>query len=99
MRTAIVIAMALLLVGFGPCSRNVKRMPAQCNQICFLPCTTADGDVGVRWEADPIDPAAFDALGEEVIPALTEKLRQCEVRRKACAQCLQRLDKAKVIEL
>lgn len=99
MKGLLIIAIALLLVGFGPCSRNVKRVPAQCNQICFLPCTTADGDVGVRWEADPTDPAAFDALGNQVIPALTGKLLQCEVRRKACAQCLQRLDHEKVIEL
>lgn len=79
--------------------RRGEPMPAQCNAMCFQPCVGEDGDTGVRWEADPADPAALDGLGGEVIPALTEQLRTCELRRKACHQCLQRLDKQKVIEL
>lgn len=96
MRTVLAIVLCLLLAGCPQVKR--QRVPAQCNQICFLPCTV-DGDTGVRWEADPTDPGAFDALGETVIPALTGKLQQCDVRRQACAQCLQRLDAEKVIEL
>lgn len=99
MRLLLVLALLLLLTGFGPCSRNLRRVPAQCNEICFLPCVSADGDVGIRWEADPLKPDAWDALGGVVVPALADKLRTCEVSRHACVQCLQRLDKAKVIEL
>ncbi|MGH8073659.1 MAG: hypothetical protein ACREO4_06250 [Lysobacter sp.] len=90
------IAIALLLAGC-PLQRP-EPVPAQCNPICFLPCTS-DGDPGVRWEADPNDPAAWDALGEEVIPALTGVANTCELRRKACDQCLRRLDDAGVIKL
>ncbi len=85
---AIALVAALLLVAGCPLQRP-EPVPAQCNPICFLPCTS-DGDPGVRWEADPKDPAAWDALGEEVIPALTGVANTCELRRKACDQCLQR---------
>lgn len=93
---ALIIIAVLLLAG---CASNATRpVPAQCNQICFLPCTT-DGDPGVRWEADPESSGAWDQLAGEVVPALTDKLRQCDVRREACVQCLKRLDKAGVIDL
>lgn len=97
MRTVLVTVAAVFLL--AACSRNTRPVPAQCNPICFLPCVAANGDAGVRWEAVPSDPAAWDALGGEVVPALADKLRVCEVRRLACEQCLRRLDDAKVIQL
>lgn len=99
MRTVLVTVVALFLLTGATCSRNTRPVPAQCNQICFLPCVAENGDSGVRWEADPYNPAAWDDLGGEVVPALADKLRVCEVRRQGCEQCLKRLDKAKVIEL
>lgn len=93
----VLLAGAVLLL-VGCVSQPAVPVPAQCNPICFLPCTS-DGDPGVRWEADPNDPAAWDALGEEVIPALTGVANTCELRRKACDQCLRRLDDAGAIEL
>lgn len=93
------VLFALLAVPLlAACGRNTRPVPAQCNAVCFAPCA-ADGDTGVRWEADPNNPAAWDALGGEVVPALADKLRVCEVRRQACEQCLQRLEAAKVIKL
>lgn len=96
MRTVLIIAIALLLAGC-PLQR-AEPVPAQCNPICFLPCTS-DGDPGVRWEADPNSAEAWDALAGEVVPALTDKANTCELRRKACDQCLRRLDQAGAIEL
>lgn len=98
MRLLLLLAIVLLLTG-ASCSRNVRRVPAMCDQICFLPCVSADGDVGIRWEADPLKSEAWDALGEDVTAPLATALRQCEIRRKACDQCLRRLDKEEVIGL
>ncbi|EPG5379788.1 TPA: hypothetical protein UN285_000412 [Stenotrophomonas maltophilia] len=96
MRTALIaIAVAALLAG---CGRITRPVPAQCNEICLLPCTV-NGDAGVRWEADPNNAEAWDELGGEVVPTLIGKLQTCEVRRGACVQCLQRLDKAGIIHL
>lgn len=99
MRTVLVTVVAVFLLTGATCSRSTRPVPAQCNPICLLPCVAENGDSGVRWEADPSDPAAWDALGGEAVPALADKLRVCEVRRQACVQCLRRLEKAKVIKL
>lgn len=99
MRTVLVTVVAVFLLTGATCSRSTRPVPAQCNQICFLPCVSENGDSGVRWEADPNKPNAWDGLGGDVVPALADKLRSCDVRRQACVQCLRRLDKAKVIEL
>lgn len=90
---ALLLAIALLT---GCSTRAARRpaIPAQCEAMCFVPCKD-----DVRWNADPNDPGAWDILAGEVVPALRDKLATCEVRRKACEQCLQRLDKAKVIDL
>lgn len=98
---ALIAGLFIVLVATGmSCTRNVRTdpVPAACNAICFSPCTV-DGDTGVRWEADPNDPAALDALGQTVVPALAARLRTCDTRREACAQCLRRLDDANVITL
>ena len=79
--------------------RRGEPVPAQCNAMCFAPCVGEDGDTGVRLRADPENAEAWDELGGEVIGALATKLRACEVNRKACDQCLQRLEKRKVIVL
>lgn len=95
-----ILAVALAALLLTSCGSGVRgRVPAGCDAMCFAPCVGADGDTGVRWEADPADPGAFDALGGDVTPALAGKLRTCELRRRACAECLQRLDKHGVIAL
>jgi len=90
----IVILAALLAVG---CSSTPKLpIDAQCSPLCKEQCPTA-AQAGVTWAADPEDPAAWDALGGDVVPALVDLNAQCEVRRRACEQCLQRLDRAGLI--
>lgn len=93
-----VVAGVLVFPGCAA-SPRVGPIPALCDGRCLAPCVDKHGDTGVRWEATADDPAAFDALGETVIPGLAEKLRGCELRRQACEQCLRRLEKRGVIEL
>lgn len=83
---------------------------AQCEQACYDPCVTDTGrkdakgrpiyDVeGIRWEGDPNDPASTDALATLVLRPLVERLIGCETHRKACHQCLLRLDNAGAVKL
>jgi hypothetical protein len=100
-RALLLALVVLVTAGFGSCGGGVRTdraaVDAHCESICFMPCVTEDGDTGVRWDAEPGDAAAFDALGGEVVPLLGEKLRTCEVRRRACATCLERLEREGVI--
>jgi hypothetical protein len=100
-RLVLVTLVVLVTAGFGSCGGGVRKdraaVDAHCDSICFTPCVDAKGDTGVRWEGDPQDPGAFDALGGDVVPQLTEKLRTCEVRRRSCAVCLERLQREGVI--
>lgn len=99
-RLALIVALVLVTCGFDSCGQvrdQRATVDAHCDSICFMPCIAANGDTGVRWDGDPQASAAFDALGGDVVPALTEKLRTCEVRRRACAVCLQRLEAEGVI--
>lgn len=98
-RLLLVVLTVLSLAAWPSCSRLTRPVPALCSPICMTPCTGADGDTGVRWSAAADDPAAFDGLAGDVVPALADRLRVCEVRRQACEQCLRRLDKARVIKL
>ena len=80
------------------CSRTVPTrggpVPAQCNAMCEVPCTTQLP----RWEpADPDSPDAWDSLAPQVIQPAQQQLQQCELHRQACTQCLQRLRAAGVL--
>lgn len=93
-----VVVLGLGLVGCGQVPPDqVRPVFAQCADLCYQPCVAADGDTGVRWEGAPTDPAAWDVLGEQVTEQLAAKLRSCDVRRRACVQCLERLDAQGVI--
>lgn len=94
-------ALATLVIALAGCSTAPRAgaIPALCDARCFIPCVDGRGDTGVRWESAADDPAAFDALGESVIPALSDKLRGCELHRQACNQCLRRLHNAGVVDL
>lgn len=86
----------LLVPALAGCGWRVVRadpIPAQCDAMCFVPCKSA-----ARWDADPADPAAWDALADTLADSRDET-RQCEVRRKACEQCLTRLKAAGIITL
>ena len=85
----------LLLTAWGPCSPKVPApIEAACDQMCFVDCRST-----AQWGGDPSDPKAWDALAGETVPALREETRQCNVKRKACVECLRRLDRHGVIFL
>lgn len=52
-----------------------------------------------RVTADPAAADAWDNIGGDVVGQLADKLRTCDARRKACEQCLRRLDAKNVIQL
>jgi hypothetical protein len=93
----LVLVLALAACQSAPQPEGQGAVDAQCNAICYAPCVDADGDTGVRWEADPDASSAWDVLGEDVTDQLTTKLRTCETRRSACVQCLERLEAEGVI--
>lgn len=98
--TRLIAAALVLVLGACQSARPPDRagaVAAQCNPICYAPCVAEDGDTGVRWEGDPAHAEAWDVLGEQVTEQLAAKLRSCDVRRRACVQCLERLQRAGVI--
>ncbi|MFE3969031.1 hypothetical protein [Stenotrophomonas sp. YIM B13575] len=96
LRHALAIAALMVLAG---CTQHLQRVPAQCDAMCFRPCVDAGEDTGVRVTADPAAADAWDNIGGDVVGQLADKLRTCDVRRKACEQCLRRLDAKNVIQL
>lgn len=99
MRLAVLSAVLLLLTGWGSCSTKPEAVPALCDAQCFRPCVGEGEDTGVRVLGDPAAASTWDEIGGDVNQQLANRLRQCDVRRKACEQCLQRLDKQDVIQL
>jgi hypothetical protein len=93
----VALALTLLTGCLGPARPEVKPVQSQCADLCYVPCVEADGDTGVRWEGDAEDPAAWDGLADDTTAVLSGKLRQCEVARRACTRCLDRLEAQGVI--
>lgn len=88
-------ALALLTTTGATCSRTARpAVPALCEPVGFEQCESK-----ARWEGDPEDPRAWDALAGETLSQSREETRTCEVRRKALEQCLRRLDRERVIDL
>lgn len=97
------VVLALLLGGWGPCSRVVRADPvqAQCAAMCYVvdkeaPEGTSCASRAV-WEGNPEDPAAIDSLIYGTVPALRKETWTCGVRLRACQQCIDRLVKAGVV--
>lgn len=89
------LMLVALLAAMTGCAQATKPTPppAQCDASCYVPCTTA----GIAWTADPTRPEAYDALGEQVIQPLGERVLTCETRRRACHACQLRLQDAGLI--
>ena len=91
----------LLLLGLTACAgRQVKVEPPTfaCPDACATPCVAENGDTGIRWEADPDSPEAWDDLAGSVLDLLVQKLRTCEVNRSTCNKCIQNLKDQGVIQ-
>lgn len=101
MRTSWIALCALvLLTGCpGPAQDEIRPpVAAQCEDRCFEPCLKEGEDTGIRWDGSPVEAEAWDRLVDGGLFPLADKLRQCEVNRRACTQCLDRLKKAGVIQ-
>ena len=95
-----ILCLVVLLACSGCQSKgpvNAAPVQSHCETMCYTPCIKEDGDTGVRWIADFTRPDAWETLGDDVVAALSGKLRTCELHRKACEQCLQNLKEEGVI--
>ncbi|HEY1034001.1 MAG TPA: hypothetical protein VGE09_03355 [Pseudoxanthomonas sp.] len=97
------VVLALLLGGWGPCSRVVQPDPvaANCDAMCYVVDEHAPEDTACAsravWKGDATDPKAIDALIYGTVPALRKETWTCGVRLRACQQCIDRLVKAGVV--
>lgn len=91
---ALAATACLLLAGCGSLLTRRPPVAAQVDASCFQAVVDS-----VRWTGDPNDPATWDILGGEVVPALRAEVATADAHRLACEQALRRLDKAKVIDL
>ena len=100
MKPLLAIALCATLTG---CPRWIVKpdpVPAQCDAVCYVDDKTADDSAcasRAKWEGDPKDPAAIDALIYGTVPQLRKETWTCGVRLKACQQCIDRLVKAGVM--
>lgn len=89
------------LLALAACSKAIpvkpQSFPAQCDAKCYTPCVDDKGDTGVRIQGNPASANTFDEIGEVAGTVFAMTLRRCEVNRKACVQCLERLERAGVI--
>ena len=100
MRIAIIV-LALMLTGFPRWFVKPEPVAANCNAVCYVDDKTNEDSAcasRAKWEGDPKDPAAIDALIYGTIPQLRNETWTCGVRLKACQQCLERLKRASVIQ-
>ncbi len=97
MRGGLAIFLVLALTGCGTFGRRNEAPVADADPQCFQACAPSLEDTGLRWEVDPEDPKAWDALGTGVLKALTGALLTCERRRQACTDFIDSLRKRGVI--
>lgn len=97
------LALIVLMLTLTGCPRWIVKpdpVPAQCDAVCYVDDKTDEDSAcasRAKWEGDPKDPAAIDALIYGTVPQLRKETWTCGVRLKACQQCIDRLVKAKVI--
>lgn len=98
MRVLGALLLVLVLCG-ATCQRRSEAPIADAPPECYRPAVPSidPPDVGVRWEVDPEDPAAFDVLAETVVPALIAIGFAGERSRQACAGFITDMKKRGVI--
>lgn len=84
----------LLLAACAPRENRPEREPTPpVASTCAAACIASCAGTLPRWKGDPDSPHTWDALGD-VIAALRERIDACDAARRACLQCLHRLDRA-----
>lgn len=96
--TLLVIGIAAILLLSPGCAIFGKRgaataVPESCDASCRLPC---DATVPLWKPINPDAPDAWDTYPEQVTLPLVRKIETCDIARKACVQCLDRLKAAGV---
>jgi len=90
--SAVVALIVLLLASCATTPTVAPRTPAMPVSVqCDPACTEACADTLPRWTGDPAAPRTWDALGD-VVAGLIEVIATCDAARRACVQCLHRLD-------
>lgn len=86
MRALLLAGLLVLILCGATCQRRPTAPVADVDPECRHSWVKSVDplDTGVRWEGDPEDPAAWDALGRDVVKKLTEKLAGSERSRLAC---------------
>ena len=100
MTRMLMIALVLMLTGCPRWIVKADPVPAQCDALFYVDDKTGDDSAcasRAKWECDPKDPKAIDALFYGTVPQLRKVTWTCGVRRKACQQCIERLVKAGVV--
>lgn len=91
----LLVALIVLATTGMSCSRYLGRpIPAQCAPMGFEVCKSQ-----ARWAGNPNDPAAWDALAADTLSDSRAETRTCEQRRLALQQCLERLERQRLIDL
>lgn len=67
---------------------NAQPVGAQCATLCYTPCDTT---MPLWNPKDPDSPDAWDELAEQVVIPSKGLVEQCELHRRACDRCLDRL--------
>lgn len=100
-RLLLSLLVCLPLLGGATCGKvrpaAREAIAANCAAKCFEPCL--DGkDTGIRVTGDPEDPRTQDEINSDVIDALVDKLRKCDLEgRGSCVKCIENLKAEGVI--
>jgi len=97
MRMLITLLSLLMLTGFTTCQRRSDAPIADADAQCYRQYMASAEDTGVRWDADPADPGAWDALAGTAFPELVRRALGTEASRQSCVDFIRSLQKRGVI--
>lgn len=96
-RLALIAAAVLALAScrsLPPIPDEATAVDAQCDTLCWTPCDTR---IPAWTPPDPDSPSAWDLVPIQVLAPARALLETCELNRRACHRCLDRLREAGVI--
>ena len=71
-----------------PIAAEAEAVEAQCDTLCWTPCDTR---IPAWAPPDPDSPSAWDLVPTQVLDPARRLLETCELHRRACHACLDRL--------
>lgn len=94
---AVALFVLLFATGFTSCPRRAEPPVANASAECYRQYVASIDDTGVRWEADPEDPEAWDALAGPAWRELVRRTLGTERSRQACVDFIRALQARGVI--